>query len=180
MEQQGVISRVDDPTEWCAPMVVVPKADGKVRICVDLTKLNESVQRERHILPSVEQTLGQLAGGQVFSKLDANSEFWQIPLSKKSSLLTTFIPPFGRFCFNRLPFGITSAPEHFQKRMSAILAGIDGVVCMVDDILEVAALKNNMISDWMQHYSEFRRQGPPSMSTSVSSLNLQLIFWAIS
>ena len=116
-------------------MVVVPKADVKVRICVDLTKLNESIQRERHILPSVEQTLGQLAGGQVFSKLDAHSGFWQIPLSKESSLLTTFITPFGRFCFNRLPFGITSSPEHFQKRMSAILAGIDGVVCMVDDIL---------------------------------------------
>ena len=46
-----------------------------------------------------------------------------------------FITLFGRFCFNRLPFGITSAPEHFQKRMSEILAGIEGVVCMVDDIL---------------------------------------------
>ena len=79
MEHLGVISRVDEPTEWCAPMVVVPKADNKVRICVDLTKLNENVQRERHILLSVEQTLGQLAGAQVFSKLDANLGFWQIP-----------------------------------------------------------------------------------------------------
>lgn len=96
---------------------------------------NENVQRERHILPSVEQTLGQLAGAQVFTKLDANSGFWQIPLTKESALLTTFITPFGRFCFNRLPFGITSAPEHFQKCMSAILAGIEGAVCMVDDIL---------------------------------------------
>ena len=95
MEQLGVISRVEEPTDWCAPKVVVPKPDGKVRICVDLTKLNESVQRERHILPSVEQSLAQLAGSKMFSKLDTNSGFCQIKLSKESALLTTLITPFG-------------------------------------------------------------------------------------
>ena len=54
MEKLGVISKVTTPTEWCAGMVVVPKPNGMVRICVDLTKLNKSVCRERHILPSVE------------------------------------------------------------------------------------------------------------------------------
>ena len=84
---------------------------------------------------AVEQTLAQLAGARVFSKLDTNSGFWQIPLSRESALLTTFITPFGRYCFHRLPFGITSAPEHFQRRMSDILNGLDGVVCMMDDVL---------------------------------------------
>ena len=135
MERLGVISRVEDPTEWCAGMVVVPKANGQVRICVDLTKLNENVCRERHQLPAVEQTLAQIAGAQVFTKLNANSGFWQIPLSEESALLTAFITPYGRYCFNRLPFGITSAPEHFQRRMSNILKGIEGVVCLMDDIL---------------------------------------------
>uniref|UniRef100_A0A3B3HH25 Gypsy retrotransposon integrase-like protein 1 n=1 Tax=Oryzias latipes TaxID=8090 RepID=A0A3B3HH25_ORYLA len=135
MEQQGVISKVDQPTEWCAPMVVVPKRTGRVRICTDLTELNKSVLREKHPLPSVENTLGQLAGAKVFSKLDANAGFWQIPLSKDSSLLTTFITPFGRYCYNRLCFGISSAPEHFQKRMSRILEGLDGVLCQMDDVL---------------------------------------------
>ncbi len=115
MEELGVISKVDEPTDWCAGMVVVPKQDGKVCICVDLTKLNESVRRERHILPSVDHTLAQLRGAKVFTKLDANSGFWQIELSKESTLLTTFITPFGRFCFNRLPFGITSVPEYFEN-----------------------------------------------------------------
>ena len=135
MEQLGVIAKVEVPTDWCAGMVVVPKPNGKVRICVDLMKLNQSVRRERHPLPAVEQTLAQLAGAQVFSKLDANSGFWQIPLSAESSLLTTFLTPFGRYCFHRLPFGITSAPEHFQRRMSVILDGINGVVCLMDDVL---------------------------------------------
>jgi len=135
MEQLGVIAKVEQPTEWCAGMVVVPKKNGKVRICVDLTRLNQSVRRERHPLPAVDQTLAQLAGAKVFTKLDANSGFWQIPLSPKSALLTTFVTPFGHYCFHRLPFGITSAPEHFQHRMSEILSGLDGVVCMMDDIL---------------------------------------------
>ena len=135
MEKIGVITKVNQPTEWCAGMVVVPKANGRVRICVDLTKLNESVKRERHPLPVVDQTLAQLAGAKLFTKLDANSGFWQIPLDPASSLLTTFITPFGRYRFNRLPFGISSAPEHFQRRMSEALAGLAGTVCMMDDIL---------------------------------------------
>ena len=61
--------------------------------------------------------------------------FWQIHLSKDSARLTTFISPFGRYYFNSLPFGITSAPEHFQRRMQSILEGIEGVVCHIDDIL---------------------------------------------
>ena len=135
MEELGVIKKVNQPTEWCSGMVVVPKANSQVRICVDLTRLNQSVKRERHPLPAVDQTLAQLAGAKVFTKLDANSGFWQIPLAPASSLLTTFITPFGQYCFRGLPFGISSAPEHFQRRMSEALNGLTGTVCMMDDIL---------------------------------------------
>ena len=106
-----------------------------MRICVDLTKLNESVCRENHPLPAVGQTLGQLANARVFTKIDANSGFRQIELAAESAKFTTFITPFGRFYFNRLPFGISSAPGHFQKRKSEILDGLDGVLCQADDIL---------------------------------------------
>ena len=135
MEKAGVISKVTEPTPWCAGMVVVPKKSGNVRICVDLKLLNKSVQREVHPIPKVDETLAQLSGAKIFSKLDANSGFWQIPLSRRSRLLTTFITPTGRYCFNKLPFGISSAPEHFQRRMSEILSGLEGVQCQMDDIL---------------------------------------------
>ena len=141
MEDAGVIARVEQPTDWWAPMVVVPKKDD-VRMCVDLTKLNESVRRERHEMHSVEYTLGQLSDARIFSKLDANSAFWQVLLADEYALLTTFIIPFGRFYFKRLHFGISSAPEHFQRRMSAILEGIDGVLCQMDDILILGATQN--------------------------------------
>ena len=130
-----MISKITQPTEWCAGMVVAPKPNGNVRICVDLTRLNNSVRRERHPLPSVDQVLAQLAGAKIFSKLDANSGFWQIPLAEESIPLTTFMTPFGRYCFHRLPFGITSAPEHFQRRMSEMVGDMEGVVCLIDDFL---------------------------------------------
>ncbi|MCG7878633.1 MAG: RNase H-like domain-containing protein [Candidatus Thiodiazotropha endolucinida] len=135
MEETGVISKIHEPTEWCAGMVVVPKNDGNVRICVDLTKLNESVKRENFPLPAIDQTLGLLSGAKYFSKLDCNSSFWQCELSMTSRKLTCFITPFGRYVFNRLPFGISSASEYFQMRITNILEGLPGVVCQMDDIL---------------------------------------------
>ena len=67
MEKMGIITRVNQPTDWCSGMVVVPKSNGKVRICVDMTKLNENVRREQHVLPSVEHTLAQLGDARMFS-----------------------------------------------------------------------------------------------------------------
>ena len=112
-----------------------------MRICVDLKPLNESVLREVHPIPRVDEALAQLAGATVFSKLDSNSGFWQIPLSPESRPLTTFITPFGRYHFNKLPFGTSSAPELFQRRMNSILEGLEGVVCLIDDVLSRLQLR---------------------------------------
>ena len=136
MEQQGVISKVTQPTDSCSGMVVVPKANGRVRICVDLTHLNK---REIHPMSSVDESLAKLGNASVFSKLDANSGFWQLPLDEESKLLTTFITPQVRFAFNRIPFSISSAPEIFTRTISVILQGLDGVICHMDDILVFAS-----------------------------------------
>ncbi|UYV76843.1 K02A2.6-like [Cordylochernes scorpioides] len=135
MTSNGVIEKVEGSSEWCSPMVLVAKPSGKLRICVDLSILNQNILRETHPIPVVEHTLAQLKGAKLFTKLDANSGFWQIPLSSESSALTTFITPFGRFRFKRLPFGISSAPEIFQKRMGQILEGLEGTLCNMNDIL---------------------------------------------
>ena len=67
MQDIGVISKVDQPTEWCSGMVAVPKANtDQIRICVDLTKLNESVMREKHPLPTVEESLSKASGWALF------------------------------------------------------------------------------------------------------------------
>ena len=111
------------------------KKVGQVRICVDLRHLNSSVLRKVHPIPRIDNSIAQLAGATVFSKVDANSGFWQVPLAERSRLLTTFITSFGRFCFNKLPFGILSAPQLFQRTMSVILSGLPGVLCHTDDVL---------------------------------------------
>jgi len=135
MKTLGVISRIDEPTPWCAGMVIVPKKDGSVCICVDFRQLNDSVMREVHPLPKVEETLAQLHGAVMFSKVDANCGFWQIPLTDSSKPLRTFITPFGRYCFNKLPFGISSTPEHFQWQINNVLTGLPGVLCHMDNVL---------------------------------------------
>ena len=139
----NVISRVDEPTDRCTPMVVTSKASGEVGICVDLTTLNQSIKREAHPLLSVDFTLGKLGGPKVFSKIDANSGFWQRKLSDNSCLLIIFITPWRRFCFSRLPDGISTGSEQFQKCISDILEGIEGAKCQVD--------KNVQVSDQVQH-----------------------------
>ena len=88
-----------------------------------------------YLLPTVDKTLAQLLDACVFSKLDTNSGFCQTPPTASSKLLTTFLTHNGRYCFNKLPFGISSAPEHYQKRMGKILQGLPGVLCHMDDVL---------------------------------------------
>ena len=135
MIKTDVISPVTVPTDWCSALVPVLKQSGKVLICVDLQPLNRAVKREVHPMSSVQTSLAKLSNAKVMTKLDANSGFWQIPLDEESKLLTTFITPFGRYAFNRLPFGISSAPEIFQHTMSSILEDLEGVICHMDDVL---------------------------------------------
>ncbi|UYV65139.1 K02A2.6-like [Cordylochernes scorpioides] len=139
LEKAGIIAQVNVATEWCAPTVIAGKPNGDIRLCVDLSRMNEHVQREVHPMPVVEHMLGQLGEARFFSKLDANSGFHQIPLSPDCQHLTTFITPFGRYKYCRMPFGISLAPEYFQKVMSIILQGMDGVMCYLDDILIFAS-----------------------------------------
>ena len=91
--------------------------------------------RENYPIPKTENMLVQIKESKYFPKLDCNSEFWQQKLDPDSGLLTTFITPYGRFCFNRMPFGIKSAPEHYQKKITQILEGLDGHISIIDDML---------------------------------------------
>ena len=96
MEQKGVIKKVHVPTEWVNSLVIVEKHDSNdIRICLDPRNLNKAIQREHHPLPTIEEITTRLTGAKVFSKLDANSGYWQIPLEEESQLLTTFNTPQG-------------------------------------------------------------------------------------
>ena len=121
MQSLGIISPVTHPTDWCAGMVVVPKSTGAVRITTDFTFLNNFVRREKFQLPAVQSVLAGLAGSTHYTKLDAASGYWQIPLHEDSRDLTCFITPFGRFHYNKLPMRISSASEVYSRKMKVML-----------------------------------------------------------
>ena len=106
--------------------------------------------------------LSQLAEERVFSKLDANSGFWQVRLDPNSKLLTTFITPWGRYCFHRMPFGISSAPEFYQRAMEKILDGLDGVLCFMDGVFSVWQRRQGTLEPDSRKFSNasFRQESP--------------------
>ena len=134
MEESGIIARVDEPTEWVSSMVVAEKKDGGVRICLDPRELNKAIQREHHHIPTLDDIAHKFAGMTLFTILDMKHAYWHIPLDRRSQLLTTFNTPFGRCCFLRLPFGINSAAEVFEKRVEEMFGDLQ-VAIYFDDLI---------------------------------------------
>ncbi|KAK2143360.1 hypothetical protein NP493_4554g00000 [Ridgeia piscesae] len=131
----GFLAKVDEPTEWVNSLVIVEKANGQMRLCIDPKDLNKEIKREHFQIPTKEEILGKLENAKYFSKMDATAGFHQIQLDKKSSMLTTFNTPFGRYRYLRLPMGICSAPEVFHKTMHQFLEDFEGVSVYMDDII---------------------------------------------
>ena len=134
MENDGVIIRQNEATEWVNSMVTVIKSDGSVRICLDPRDLNKAILREHYPMKTIEEIVPKMQNAKVFSKLDAIKGFWQMKIDEKSQKLCTFNTPFGRYSFKRLPFGIKSAPEVYQRTISEMVENIDGCEAIVDDI----------------------------------------------
>lgn len=111
--------------------VVTPQ---KVRICNDPKDLNTAIRREHFPLLTVEEVVAPMPNAKCFSVLDANQGFYQIELDNESSKLCTFNTPIGRYRFQRLPFGISSASELFQRAVAQMIEGLDGVVNIIDDL----------------------------------------------
>lgn len=139
----GVIEPVTEPTEWVSSIVLVKKTNGNLRFCLDPRNLNKAILRSHFQFPTIHNIKSKLAGSTIFSSLDANSGFWTVPLDEESAKLCTFITPFGRFKFLRLPFGISSAPEIFHAIMMAHFGDIPNVIIYTDDILIYAKNKED-------------------------------------
>ena len=134
---QDVIAPVTTPTEWISSIVAVPKKNGKLRICLDPKDLNHAIQRENYPLPTIEDIATRLPGAKVFTILDVRNGFWHVSLDEESTYLTTFQTPFGRYRWKRMPFGISSAPEVFQRKMHEFIEGLTGIEVIADDFITV-------------------------------------------
>ena len=138
MAKNDIITKVPKgvPTPWCSQLHVVHKKDGKsVRTCIDPKFLNRALLREYHPIKTLEDVLTQVEGCKYFTVLDANMGFFQIQLDKQSQLLTCFNTPWGRYMYKRLPMGIKSAPEIYQRAIEEMYQGMENFHNIFDDIL---------------------------------------------
>ena len=135
LEREGIIEPVKY-SDWASPVVPVPKPDGSIRLCDDYkTTLNPQLEVDQFPVPTPEDLLATLAGGQSFTKLDMSRAYQQVLLEPSSRKYTTINTHKGLYQYSRLPFGVVSAPAIFQQIMEKLLHGITGVVVYIDDIL---------------------------------------------
>ena len=116
-------------------LVVSEKPNRKLGVCINPQHLNEALKRSHYLFPVIQDILPELTNVKVFSKADLKDGFLQIQLDEESSKLTTFQTPWGWYQYLRMPFGISPAPEYFQRKLDQNLEGLNGIYKIADDIL---------------------------------------------
>ena len=116
LEEQDIIEKVSNqPTPWISPIVATPKKDGGIRLCVDMREANQAIERERHIMPTLEDFKAEVNGAKFFSKIDLKQAYHQLELHPDSRFITTFSTHKGLFRYKRLNYGTNSAAEDIPK-----------------------------------------------------------------
>ena len=121
LSDDKIITKVNEPTDWCSPLVVPAKKSGDIRLYCDLRSVNKAVKRPEFQIPSFEELVNKINGAEFYGLLDATSAFHQIQVHPDSQHLLTFGTSIGRFAWTRVPYGLQSAPELFQSLSTDIL-----------------------------------------------------------
>ena len=123
----------------------------EIHVCADFSAGLNAVLRDYHYpLHSPDEVFTKLNGGKIFSKVDLNDAYLQIPVEENSSKLLCINTHRGLFKFERLPFGIKVAPAIFQEVMDTMLDGLDFAIASLDDIIIISKSKE-------QHREHVRR-----------------------
>nr|CAN69893.1 hypothetical protein VITISV_005621 [Vitis vinifera] len=149
--EAGFIREVDYP-DWLANVVVVPKKEGKWRVCVDYTNLNNACPKDSFPLPRIDQIVDSTTGQGMLSFLDAFSGYHQIPMSPTDEEKTAFITPHDLYCYRVMPFGLKNAGATYQRLMTKIFKPLIGhtVEVYIDDIM----VKNKTREEHVLHLQE--------------------------
>jgi len=124
-------------SEWESPVVVVPKRDGSPRFCVDYRRLNAVTKKDSYPIPRMEDCIDSLGDASVFSTLDCNARYWQIPMSPDDIEKTAFTCHMGTYEYLKMAFGLTNALATFQRALDIIPSGMTWHTCLVylDDVI---------------------------------------------
>ena len=174
LEKLDVIEKAKGPTPWISPIAVIPKSEEEIRLCVDMRQSNSAIVRERHPIPSVDEVLHEFNGSSVLSKLDIKWAFHQVELSKNSRSITTFATHKGLYRYKRLMFGISCAPEMFQRIIQQVVQGCDGVINIFDDIIVHGATCNEHNQRLHQLLQRIRERGL-SLNKSMCKFNMSQV-----
>lgn len=157
MLNKGVIQESSSP--WMAPAVFVRKKSGEIRLCVDYRELNKKTQKDAYPLPLPDEVQDKLAGATVFTTLDLQSGYWQIPVNPEDRPKTAFCPGpgMGLFEFCCMPFGLTGAPSSFQRLMNQIFRGLPYVTTYIDDILVHSTNKSEHLLHLKEVFDRLRQ-----------------------
>ena len=136
LEQNGIIAKVDEPVEWTSALCVVnkPHSDA-VRIVVDPKPLNRALKRSHFLFKTLDDVLSDLNQAKVYSVLDASNAFFSVELDCESSLLCAFETPYGIYRWERLPQGISVAPEIYARKIHQAMGGLENLIIIADDFV---------------------------------------------
>ena len=139
-------SEIIEPStsDWSAPMVLVKKQDGSLRVCVDYRRLNCVSETDAYPMPRIDDLIDQVGGSRFISTLDLTRGYWQVPVAKEDRPKTAFVTPYGLFQFNVMPFGLQGAPATFQRLMDRVIQGLDFAAAYLDDLIIFS-------STWEEH-----------------------------
>lgn len=147
-------------SDWAAPIVVRAKPQGKVRICGDFkVTINPHLCIDQYPIPRPEELHLKLRGGVRFSKLDMSDAYLQIELDENSKKLAVINTPFGLYEYQRLAFGIASAPALFQRYAETLLAGLDGCANYLDDFVITGTNEDEHFANLAEVLQRFKDRG---------------------
>lgn len=142
----GILEKAPRASKWISAMHVVPKSDGDTRIVIDMRRANQAIERYNHSMPLIEELWDKLHGSKFFTKFDLKDAFHHIEIDDESRELTTFMTDMGMLRYTRLAFGVSCAPELFQREMERILHYFkDFCIVFLDDILVFAQTEEQLL-----------------------------------
>jgi hypothetical protein len=135
LKKAGIIE--ESISAWAAPVVIVIKKNGEIRVCVDYRKLNSITKKDSFPMPRIDDTLDKLYGKKFFSTLDLASGYYQIELEESAKEKTAFVIEDHLYQFTRMPFGLCNGPPTFQRLMNYALRDVLGKKALVylDDVI---------------------------------------------
>jgi hypothetical protein len=147
-------------TKWVANPVLVPKKNTKVlRMCVDDTSLNKACPKDLFPLPRIDQVIDSTAGSELLCFLDAYSSYHQIKMKESDQLATSFVTPYGTYCYVTIPFGLKNAGATYQRTMQKCLADQIGrnIHTYMDDIAIMSKKQDDLIADLQETFNNLRK-----------------------